>query len=304
LTASWNSLPDDMIEVITLFLDNGSLHEFAVVSKKSTKIVRKAGKLVRVFVIRPPAKKRILALNHGDRRDGPLLFGGRRSPKFDSYSRLDVYDIRALNRLIERCNNAIPRVQLIMSEVTTLNVDDNWNDVRNTKLGRHLPSLRNLRLLGFNWLPFKCWGFAEQFPSLERVELLSLPKTYRFSPFGNSISPYGKELEEFKNLKVVYLQGVHLEFGNFSTNFRQCADLNDHPDEYLFCQCSSKLERVWIQNVTSTYAPGYNWKMQKIQHMLIKFVRKTPTLTWFRSPLSKKNIDFLRLKRPDIEFLN
>ena len=66
LTASWNSLPDDMIEVITLFLDNGSLHEFAVVSKKSTKIVRKAGKLVRVFVIRPPANKRILALNHGD----------------------------------------------------------------------------------------------------------------------------------------------------------------------------------------------------------------------------------------------
>ena len=101
LTASWNSLPDDMIEVITFFLDNGSLHEFAVVSKKSTKIVRKAGKLVCVFVIRPPANKRILALNHGDRRDGPLLFGGRRSPKFDSYSRLDVYDIQALNCLIE-----------------------------------------------------------------------------------------------------------------------------------------------------------------------------------------------------------
>lgn len=38
------------------------------------------------------------------------------------------------------------------------------------------------------------------------------------------------------------------------------------------------------------------------QWALMRFVRRTPTLKWFRSDLTRENIELLQYERPDIEF--
>ena len=86
-------------------------------------------------------------------------------------------------------------------------------------------------------------------------------------------------------------------------------DLDGHKDDFIFsaCCCES-LERLSIQRaewysffhvsreLRSNYVP---------QNALIKFVRNAPpSLRWFRSDLSKENINILQREHPGVEFLN
>merc|ERR1711971_1289145 len=80
------------------------------------------------------------------------------------------------------------------------------------------------------------------------------------------------------------------------------SDFNNHPDKFLFHKCCKVLERLSIRN--AKYSNAYIGSERIIpQDALIKFVRNAPpTLKWFRSDLTKENMDLLRLEQPGIEY--
>jgi hypothetical protein len=81
-------------------------------------------------------------------------------------------------------------------------------------------------------------------------------------------------------------------------------------DVSIFFACSSKLERVslrrtkwfhfWLDCGQRGPQPAYPLQ----QEGLMKFVRRTPTLKWFRSDLSSENSAILQKERPRVTFCN
>jgi len=73
-------------------------------------------------------------------------------------------------------------------------------------------------------------------------------------------------------------------------------------DACIFEYCNKALERVSIRNARVRIFGEPSVPIP--QAALIKFVRRIPTLRWFRSDLSKEHIIMLKTERPDIELLN
>lgn len=81
-------------------------------------------------------------------------------------------------------------------------------------------------------------------------------------------------------------------------------------DNYLFMWCNKKgLECVSIKNATwrdsddtRRFRRGGSGVLP--QEVLIKFVRKTPSLRWFRSDLTAANVAMLKEERPEITFVS
>jgi hypothetical protein len=59
------------------------------------------------------------------------------------------------------------------------------------------------------------------------------------------------------------------------------------------------LERVSLRNAKVDF-DGLNQILP--QYGLLKFVRNTPTLRWFRSDLSPENVAILQAERPEVTF--
>jgi len=111
------------------------------------------------------------------------------------------------------------------------------------------------------------------------------------------------------------LKEIHMNNCDFLSS-RHCidtmSDLNNTDGIFIFYKCRHNLIRVSIQNANFCHR---HWEdnddhgsiiTSKIpQFALIKFVLNAPqTLKWFRSDLSKENIEMLRQERPGIELLN
>jgi len=97
-----------------------------------------------------------------------------------------------------------------------------------------------------------------------------------------------------------------------SSNFGQ---RQQHDDNFYMFYCYKSLECLSIRNAKYTdHIFGYlddnniddcTVRIDIPQNALIKFVRKSPTsMRWFRSDLTKENMDMLRKERPEIQLLN
>mmetsp|Transcript_33378 Transcript_33378/g.37310 ORF Transcript_33378/g.37310 Transcript_33378/m.37310 type:complete len:466 (-) Transcript_33378:71-1468(-) len=74
---------------------------------------------------------------------------------------------------------------------------------------------------------------------------------------------------------------------------------------FIFHRCNTTcLERVSIRNATHYQTTQVGIHVPIRQNALIKFVRCVPSLQWFRSDLTKENIEMLQLERPGIELVN
>jgi hypothetical protein len=100
-------------------------------------------------------------------------------------------------------------------------------------------------------------------------------------------------LEALKYLKEVYLDEARI----------------------LFCQDNLNEESLWnslldhIHGLERVSLLGTRWyrkgKLAELsQGYLVKFVRGTPSLKWFRSDLSPANVDLLRKERPQVMFVS
>jgi len=70
---------------------------------------------------------------------------------------------------------------------------------------------------------------------------------------------------------------------------------------FMFMRCRS-LERVSVKNASFDSSPDVD-SSPVTQEMLIKFVRRTPSLRWLRSDLTEENTVMLQQERPEITFV-
>ena len=160
------------------------------------------------------------------------------------------------------------------------------------QLSFRLPNVREINLsnIGGEGFDSVLGSFATRCPRLEII-------TWNNIDIDCDIYMNGCDMRKATNLREIMMDGAVFT-GILS-------DLENLPDFYLFCCLESQvLERISIRH--ARYDVHYHETCESVpQNALIKYIRNAPpSLRWFRSDLSKDNIEMLRLERPGIEFLN
>ena len=131
--------------------------------------------------------------------------------------------------------------------------------------------------------------FRWKYPGLEKIPWTDAPRV--------CLGLSGLTLLKLR-LKELYLdnQAFHIwDSAMFS---------EDLSDDCIFFNCNhARFERVSLKNA-QFYRLGVRLheKHPLPQSALIKFVRCTPTLRWFRSDLTPENVVLLQAERPEITF--
>lgn len=168
-----------------------------------------------------------------------------------------------------------------------------------------LPNLREVDMSHVRITHTAAEAFAKNCPQLE---------IFRWNGSDDGLHITGQDLKICRNLKELYLDEARLYFGrpqNIVPLFMKELDhIPQESDVWIFFGCSSKLERVslrgtkwfhfWLDCGRRGPQPAYPLQ----QEGLMKFVRRTPTLKWFRSDLSADNIAILQKERRGVTFCN
>jgi len=144
----------------------------------------------------------------------------------------------------------------------------------------HIPSIKTERPL------------FEIFRKLEKVTWKQ-----RRSNTGRPIEPIGYDLGLAPSLQELHLQGF------LSQEYSPTARMSYHDngdDLWLLCKYTANIMRLGIMNVQIWQANRAHYYIP--QHALMKLVRRTPTLVWFRGNLTAENIAILQRERPDLCF--
>ena len=165
--------------------------------------------------------------------------------------------------------------------------------------------------------------FITMLPNVEEIDLSNAATTRAYS--------LAKIMYRCHNLQRLYWTGacitiIHLTYFsdswigftelciddsrlelNFLVDQDPCSLDEENLLNLLFRRCRS-LERLSIRNVTWAY-PMCPTDIDDqagplSQEMLIKMVRRHPTLRWLRSDLSEENIAMLQRERPEITFVS
>jgi len=228
------------------------------------------------------------------------------------------------------------RISQISSIGSATNKDNkrNKNVKWNNNVGQFLKSILtmipNLREIDFsnineNGLLHALYNFG--FNPKNKIETIR----WNNANFESSLLLDGSNLNQCENLKQLFLDDsiFHCNdrgrnygwFGRFEEEVEVEGPVNNNDNTnnnninntinniFIFHICCEKIERVSIRNAKYN-EENHNSINNTIttlitQKALIKFVRNAPpTLQWFRSNLSKANIDMLHKERPTIELLN
>jgi hypothetical protein len=130
--------------------------------------------------------------------------------------------------------------------------------------------------------------FAE---ARERVRSLSF--------YDGFIGLSGEELSAFRCVTYLSVESASICIDDAVESPMLPLEDDAHP-EYLFHASNQPLERVSFEDLT--YCWGSLDDMPLPQGALVKFVRRTPTLKWFKSHLTPENVALLRTERPDVTF--
>ena len=213
---------------------------------------------------------------------------------------LDVnkFDDADANAGIEEWFRRFPRFQL--NGIVSLDVSSpmKLSDVDSRvlhQLSSRLPSLREIDLsnIGFD-VDNVLSSFATHCSQLEKI-------TWNNNQDWDDIAMCGFDMMKATNLREIMMDGSSFVIAHGDGGIDEISDLENHPRYFLFYRLMSQaLERLSIRRAK------FNTNNQLVpQNALIKYIRNAPpSLRWFRSDLSKENIEMLRLERPGIEFLN
>jgi len=170
-----------------------------------------------------------------------------------------------------------------------------------------LPNLREINLSHTRISAWVLKEFVKNCPLLETIEWNN-SNIHDDCQCLTNVLMNGNTMRSARNLKEIIMDDSKFRSDDDNNDIdnsndeRRLSDLIDHPNTFLFHECCKVLERVSIRNAEH----GNGTMLASVsQDALIKFVRNAPlTLKWFRSDLTKENIDMLRLERPGIELLN
>jgi hypothetical protein len=108
----------------------------------------------------------------------------------------------------------------------------------------------------------------------------------------------GEDLDACRGLKELYMDDSVFSIGMNEMH------LVVQRDDCIFFRCNTFLERVSLKNAKCRFIiqPHSFSTVEFPQIGLVNFVRKTPSLRWFRSDLSPENVAILKAERPEVTF--
>jgi hypothetical protein len=117
-------------------------------------------------------------------------------------------------------------------------------------------------------------------------------------PLGGFLS--GMDLRFFKSLKEIIMDDSTFNCLGVENHAVMLFSESTPTSRCIFWLCNAKLEKVSLKN-SKSYIFG-NPPQAIPQLALLKFVRCTRTLRWFRSDLTPENVSVLKAERPDVTF--
>jgi hypothetical protein len=158
-------------------------------------------------------------------------------------------------------------------------------------LSRILPCLREIDLSYANVAESALRNFAGQCPELEKI-------TWGHHHGNTNMS--GKTLSACRFLKELYMDN-----SVFTFSIHEAHRIHESGDDCIFGRCNTFLERVSLKaaGIRFAFKPCTFPTLPMYQSCLIKFVRKTPSLRWFRSDLSPEFVAILQAERPEVTFV-
>ena len=116
----------------------------------------------------------------------------------------------------------------------------------------------------------------------------------------------GKDMKSLKHLNELYMDNILCDWRFdklFAPLMKQFFDEVSVIERFFFFACNKSLERVSLKGGRYV-AMSSTRRVDFPQWALMRFVRRTATLKWFRSDLTQENIKLLSNERPKIEFCN
>jgi hypothetical protein len=204
--------------------------------------------------------------------------------------------------------------RIVLKNVTSLDVsisptlDPHFRQVKNSvakSLALILPKLQYLDLSYIKVTETAVDSFAKHCPNLE---------VFRWRGSDGGMHLNGQNLARCRNLKEVYLPNSRLycsirRTANYALPSTQETTFTYENSIHVLSCTSGPLERVSVKGST-----WYSWDINICdalgkctdatipQTTLIRFVESTPTLRWFESDLSLKNVEHLSKRFPNIAF--
>ena len=117
----------------------------------------------------------------------------------------------------------------------------------------------------------------------------------------------GKDMRTLENLTELYVDDILCDWRFdklFAPLMNQFFEESSIIERFFFFACNKSLERVSLLGGKYVTMGPLAAKIDFPQWTLMRFVRKSTKLTWFRSDLTPDNIKVLSKERPEIHFCN
>jgi hypothetical protein len=241
----------------------------------------------------------------------PLLQMLRDKGALDQYRRFNKVKIIRHN-LLEKVS--IPEVRgmalgrFVLPHIRVLDLSFPSNPLKNdTKLevcivallAFTMPCLREIDLSNANVAESALYHFAFACPALEKITWNHHQGNTLASGTNTLVS--GTALNACQRLKEIYMDNSIFRYGSADIDELAAGQDEGHDgrDYDIFRKCNTSLERVSLKNAKfSFFGPTKSF----LHIGLVKFVRNTPSLRWFRSDLSPENVAILQAERPEVTF--
>lgn len=119
----------------------------------------------------------------------------------------------------------------------------------------------------------------------------------------------GHNMKTLEHLRELYIDGILVDFrydGDFALETYNFLT-SDSEERCIFFKCNKNLQKVSMLGAhfleKTSEEPSAPLVFPFPQSALLKFVRSTPTLRWFRSDLLPSNVEKLQKERPGVVFL-
>jgi hypothetical protein len=238
-----------------------------------------------------------------------MLVSMQKSGKFSQFTKLKLINVSLLDKIsLKKVPKIAPRLRL--RDVTALDLSGTEDQLPSTQsleckwVKALLFIMPNIREIDFSNGPF------------QRVVYKLLPEVGKRCKCLERITWNGQHdstmlvachfFRTLQNLKELYIDNA-IWIG--SGRQQESPESFYAEADCILMGCNSKLERVSLKNAqdrTSIYDRiTRRWSYPEAplaQSALVKFVRMTPNLRWFRSDLTSENLTLLQTERPEITF--
>ncbi|KAL3943459.1 MAG: hypothetical protein SGBAC_002470 [Bacillariaceae sp.] len=147
----------------------------------------------------------------------------------------------------------------------------------------------NLQQITLNCLPLTVLGLSLIAERNKSLRVIRWERSVVW-PIGDQATSY---MRAFQGIEELYLDGARMIL---------CWDLDQDRLWRFLAENSKRLQKVSVKG-TLVYREDGQFSLLS-QESMMRFVRTTSTLRWFRSHLDQENISKLRKDRPDVEFVN